>query len=239
MAIEELAKKYSNAVPGSKLVKYQEIAIPQYCMEMVLIMEKEKPLSVLQEFVLKFLSEGICEIQAISKFLGININAVNNAVADMQAMQLISTDINNLTIKFTDKGREALRGLKTIQPEEIDYRLFMDGFTGDIYIDNLQKYKKKELRSFDLFAIPPLLQKPNMQDIAYDKVKSAITKFRNNNYYSKDKLEGKLLGISSLEKVYTEYNKASVLIYCNNNGEIDLRVFKKASRMQEYEDVLR
>lgn len=145
MAIEELAKKYSNAVPGSKLVKYQEIAIPQYCMEMVLIMEKEKPLSVLQEFVLKFLSEGICEIQAISKFLGININAVNNAVADMQAMQLISTDINNLTIKFTDKGREALRGLKTIQPEEIDYRLFMDGFTGDIYIDNLQNTRKKNL----------------------------------------------------------------------------------------------
>lgn len=238
MAIEELAKKYSNAVPGSKLVKYHEIAIPQYCMEMVLIMEKEKPLSVLQEFVLKFLSEGIYDIQAISRFLGINISAINNAVADMQSLQLISTDINNLTIKFTDKGQEALRGLKTIKPEEIDYRLFMDGFTGDIYIDNLQKYKKKELKGFDLFAIPPLLQKPNMQDIAYDKVKSAITKFRNNNYYAKDKLEGKLLGISSLEKVYTEYNKASVLIYCNNNGELDLRVFRKATRMPEYENVL-
>ena len=238
MAIEELAKKYANVVPSSKLVKYHEIAIPQYCMEMVLIMEKEKPLSILEEFILKFAAEGICDIQVITKFLGVNSNAVNNAIAEMQLLQLISTDINNLKIKFTSKGREALRELKTIHPQEIEYCLFMDSFTGEIYIDNLTKYKKKELRHFDLFAVPAYLQKPNMQEIAFEKVKTAIAKFRNNNYYSKDKLEGKLLGISKLEKVYTEYNKAGVLIYCNNNGEIDLRVFKKATRIPEYEDIL-
>ena len=238
MAIEELAKKYANAVPGSKLVKYYEIAIPQYCMEMVLIMEKEKPLSVLQEFILKFLEEGICDIQAISEFLGIGNSAVNTAIADMQILQLISTDINNLTIKFTAKGRDALRVLKTIHPEEIEYNIFMDGFTGEVYIDNFIKYKKKELQGFDLFAVPPYMQKPDMQDLAFEKVKVAINRFRNNNYYAKDKLQGKLLGISKLEKVYTEYTKASALVYCNSIGELDLRVFKKATRIPAYEDIL-
>lgn len=238
MAIEDLAKKYAYAIPGSRLVKYHDIAVPQYCMDMVLSIEKEKPISVLQEFILKFLAEGISEIQAISNFLGINSGAVHNAIADMQSLQLITTDINNLTIKFTDKGREALRVLKTIHPEDVEYKLLMDGFTGEIYIDTLQKYKRKELKSMDMFAVPPYYSRPSMQDIEFEKVKAAISRFRNNNYYAKDKLEGKLLGITKLEKVYTEYSKASVLVYYSNNGELDIRVFKKATRVTEYENIL-
>ena len=44
MTIEELAKKYAHAIPNSKLVKYYEAAIPQFSMEMILTMQKEKPL---------------------------------------------------------------------------------------------------------------------------------------------------------------------------------------------------
>ena len=47
MTIEELAKKYAHAIPNSKLVKYYEAAIPQFSMEMILTMQKEKPLSLL------------------------------------------------------------------------------------------------------------------------------------------------------------------------------------------------
>mgnify|MGYP003456513061 FL=1 len=39
MTIEELARKYANTIPNSKLVKYYEAAIPQYCIDTVLIME--------------------------------------------------------------------------------------------------------------------------------------------------------------------------------------------------------
>ena len=238
MAIEELAKKYANAIPNFKLAKYYEAAIPQYRMEMVLVMEKEKTLSVLQEFVLKFIAEGVDEISIIGKFLGINISTVHRAVAELQKAELLTLDISFKKVRLTEKGREALRSIKTIVPEEVEYTLFMNGFTGEIYIDNLKKYVKKELKNFDIKDVPPYLEKPHFEDISYEEVKSAIIKYRNNNFHKNDKLEGNLLSISQLDKVYPEYTKVSVLIYLNKAGEIELRVYEKQTRRQEYEDIL-
>lgn len=239
MTIEELARKYANTIPNSKLVKYYEAAIPQYCIDTVLIMEKEKPLSVLQEFILKFTAEGIDNIREICGFLGVNMTAVSTAVAEMQKVNLIVVDINDMRIKLTEKGRESLRAVKTITPEEVEYQICMDSFTGNIYIDSLNKYNKKDVKRFELVAVPPFIETPTLSNLKFEDVKVAIDKFRRNNYYSKDKLEGNLLDIAELDKVYTEYNKVYVLVFLNNKtGDIELRVFEKQTRRQEYENIL-
>ena len=238
MTIEELAKKYVNSVPNFELVKYYEAAIPQYCMETVLVMEKEKQLSVLQEFILKFVDAGIDDIRDIGKFLGINMTAVSTAIAEMQKMNLVMVDIDEMRVKFTEKGRECLKAVKTIIPEEVAYRFYMDSFTGDIYIDQLKKYNKKDVRNFDFVAVPPHIDAPTLPDLKFEDIKSAILKFRKNNYYSTDKLEGNLLDVAQLDKVYTEYNKVYILVFLNNIGDIELRVFEKQTRRQEYEIIL-
>ena len=239
MTIEELARKYANTIPNSKLVKYYEAAMPQYCIDTVLIMEKEKPLSVLQEFILKFTAEGIDNIREICGFLGVNMTAVSTAVAEMQKINLIVVDINDMRIKLTEKGRESLRAVKTITPEEVEYQICMDSFTGNIYIDSLNKYNKKDVKRFELVAVPPFIETPTLSNLKFEDVKAAIDKFRRNNYYSKDKLEGNLLDIAELDKVYTEYNKVYVLVFLNNKtGDIELRVFEKQTRRQEYENIL-
>lgn len=239
MTIEELARKYANTIPNSKLVKYYEAAIPQYCIDTVLIMEKEKPLSVLQEFILKFTAEGIDNIREICGFLGVNMTAVSTAVAEMQKINLIVVDINDMRIKLTERGRESLRAVKTITPEEVEYQICMDSFTGNIYIDSLNKYNKKDVKRFELVAVPPFIETPTLSNLKFEDVKAAIDKFRRNNYYSKDKLKGNLLDIAELDKVYTEYNKVYVLVFLNNKtGDIELRVFEKQTRRQEYENIL-
>lgn len=55
MLIEDLAKKYANSIPNSVLVKYYEAAIPQHKMDLSLIIEKEKSLSILQEFYINYI----------------------------------------------------------------------------------------------------------------------------------------------------------------------------------------
>lgn len=238
MTIEELAKKYAHAIPNSKLVKYYEAAIPQYSMEMILTMEKEKPLSLLQEFIMKFVAEGINEIKDIYTFLGLSSACVNTAIASLQEPGLVTVDIYNASVKLTDKGKEALKSAKTIVPEDIEYRVFMDGLIGEVYIDTLKKYQKKELRAFEMIPIPPNIESPKVQDIQYEDVKAAIAKFRKENVYAKDKLEGTLLSIAGMEKVYTEYNKVAVLLYINKSDEIEIRVYEKSSRRQDYENIL-
>ena len=238
MTIEELAKKYAHAIPNSKLVKYYEAAIPQFSMEMILTMQKEKPLSLLQEFIMKFVTEGINEIKDIYTFLGLSSACVNTAIASLQEPGLVTVDIYNASIKLTEKGKEALKSAKTIVPEDIEYRVFMDGLTGEVYIDALKKYQKKELRAFEMMPIPPNIESPKVQDVQYEDVKAAIAKFRKENVYAKDKLEGTLLSIAGMEKVYTEYNKVAVLLYINKSDEIEIRVYEKSSRRQDYENIL-
>lgn len=239
MIVEELAKKNANAIPNSEIVRYYEAAIPQYCMELILTMQKKKPLSILQEFILKFVSEKIDDIEIICTFLGINKSAVYASVANMQSVELVSVDIFNKKIKITEKGKIALKDAAVIVPEDFEYKVYMDGLTGDIYLDTKRKYIKKELKSFDLLPVTPNIEKPDITDLSFENVKSAINKFRKNNLYEKDRLEGDLLSISGMEKVYIEYNKVSVLVYMNKKTEdIELRVYDKQTRCQPYENIL-
>lgn len=233
MAIENLAKEYANSIPNSELVKYYEAAIPQYHLELTLLMEREKDLSVLQEFILKFTEAGINNINEMCLFLGINPSAVHNAIANLD--QLVSVDINFSKVKLTDKGREALHNLKLITPQEVSDVLYMDSFTGEIYKIKNKRYTKKEIKNYDIITMPNNIKSPKLEDICFDDVKLAITKYQ--RLYS-EKSDGELLEILELEKQYTEYNKVSVLVFLSNTGDIELRVFEKNTRKPEYETKL-
>ena len=82
MTIEELAQKNANVVAGYDLVKYFEAACPVYKIELNFTLQKKKPLSILQEFILKFLQENVTSTSMICDFLGINSDVVFNAIAD-------------------------------------------------------------------------------------------------------------------------------------------------------------
>ncbi|WIW69850.1 phospholipase D-like domain-containing protein [Anaerosinus gibii] len=239
MIIEELAKKNAHAIPNAQIVKYYEAAIPQFCMELILTMQKKKNLSVLQEFILKFVNEDMESIDIISKFLGVNKSTVHSAIADLQATELVTVDIFNSKVKMNDKGKEALKEAALIIPEDVEYKVYMDGFTGKVYLDSKRKYRKKEIKDFDLVSIIPNIERPELTDLSFENVKIAINRFKNDNVFAKDKLEGDLISIPEMEKVYVEYNKVSVLVYMNKRTEdIELRIFDKHTRCQEYENIL-
>ena len=150
MTIEKLAKSKANAVPNCSLVKYYEAGVPQWHMEVILTMLKQKNLTVLQEFILKFISAGIENVAEIRSFLGINESAINNAVAVLQKNSFISVDIFYSKLKLTDKGEKALREAAIIVPEDIEYALYVDGLLGNIYLDTRKLYTQKELHDFDI-----------------------------------------------------------------------------------------
>ena len=108
MTIEELAQKNANAVAGYELVKYFEAASPIYKIELRFTMQKKKPLSVLQEFILKFLKENVTSTETICAFLGVNQDIVFNAIAELRANDLLTIDIYKANVKLTDKGRKVL-----------------------------------------------------------------------------------------------------------------------------------
>lgn len=235
MTIEELAKKKANSVPNSTLVKYYEAGIPQWHMESIFTMLKPKKLSVLQEFILKFISYGIDDVSDICNFLGVNTSAVNNAVALLQKNSLITVDIFYSKLKLTDKGEEALKEAATIVPEDIEYALYVDGLIGNVYLNTRKLYTPKELRNFEIKPINTTVEKPTLDTLVYEEVKRAINLFKKNYAYEQDKLEGELQEVSQVVKTYVEYKKVYVLVFINNKSEdIEFQVFDGTTRNDDY-----
>ena len=239
MTLEEQAKKYSKQLPNSTLIKYYEAAIPLYKANLVLRMEKEKEISLLQEYILKFLNEGISCIDEICEFLGVNYSVISNAVAILQSQELITIDIFNSTIKFTEKGKEALKKAKTIVPENVDYDFLIDGFTSEVLIKNTGLYNNKDLKAFEIFALPYHIAKPQLEDISIGDVKNAIEKAKKAIYSVEKQLDGNLIALDSINKMFSIYKKISVFIYKNKEQEQpEIRVFDSETRCQHYEAIL-
>ena len=121
-----------------------------------------KKLSVLQEFILKFISAGVDDVSDICRFLGVNKSATNNAVAVLQKDNLISVDIFYSKLKLTNKGEQALKEATTIVPEDIEYPIYVDGLIGNVYLDTRKLYTQKELKSFEIKAINTTVEKPTL-----------------------------------------------------------------------------
>lgn len=234
MTIDELAKLKANSVPNSTLVKYYEAGIPQWHIEAVLTMLKSKKLSVLQEFILKFISAGIDDISDICNFLGVNKNAINNAVAVLQKNNLITIDIFYSKLKLTDKGEKDLKEAATIVPEDIEYVLYVDGLLGNVYLDTRKLYTPKELRSFEIKPINATVEKPTLDSLVYEDVKRAINLFKKSHAYERDKLKGDLQEISCVTKTYVEYKKVNVLVFMNKAYDIEFQVFDGTTRNDDY-----
>ena len=235
MTIEKLAKSKANAVPNCSLVKYYEAGVPQWHMEVILTMLKQKNLTVLQEFILKFISAGIENVAEIRSFLGINESAINNAVAVLQKNSFISVDIFYSKLKLTDKGEKALREAAIIVPEDIEYALYVDGLLGNIYLDTRKLYTQKELHDFDIKPVNTIIDKPTQDYLVYENVKRAVNTFKKSHAYEQDKLEGDLQEVSKVVMTYIEYKKIYVLVFMNNkSGDIELQAYEGASRNDDY-----
>lgn len=239
MTIEELARMKEKSIPNSKLVKYYEAAIPQYHMDVVFTMLKEKRLSVLQEFILKFIDAGIKDIQEIKRFLGINETVINSAIASLQREEMVVVNIFNSKLRMTDKGENILKVASMIVPEEIEYPMYMDGLLGNVYFDTKKLYTKKDVRRFDLTAIVPDKEVPTIGDLNYEDVKSAMNAFKRKYVNEKRKLDGNLQEITNIEKIYIEYKKVFVLIFKNDKTEeIELQVYVGTTRNDDYSTIL-
>lgn len=235
MIIEELAKMKANSIPNSNLVKYYEAGIPQWHMESILTMLKPKKISVLQEFILKFISAGIDDISTICKLLGVHLPSVNKAVAILQKNGLISVDIFFSKLKLTGKGEEVLKEAVTIVPEDLVYALYVDGLLGNIYLDKRKLYTRKELQSFDIRPVNADVDEPTLEDLVFEDVRRAVNVFKKNHVYERDKLEGELMEVSRVAKAYVEYKKVNVLVFMNQkSGELEFQVYDGAVRNDEY-----
>lgn len=237
MRIEQLAKKHALSMPGYQLVKYFESACPIYKMELNVTMQQKKRLGIVHEFCLKLLESEIKSIEEISKFLGLDKKIIYDSIVELNRLDFIKA-FSEDDISITKKGKEVLKELSLLVPEEISLPIYVDALTNNIFMSNQKFMLSKEIKKSKLHALKPLLCRTEMENVKEKDISRVINKYKK-QYLNDDKYDGNLLSINYINKAYFEYKKLSILVfYSVEREEIDVKVFEKGDRVSEYEEII-
>ena len=232
--IEQLASNYANSVKGYKLVNYYKGAFPIYRLSTEIIVQRKKELGVIQEFCLKFIRAQAKTSKHLSNFMGLSRKVIESNLMELHQLDMINFNFATQQIRLTDKGIETLENNNFIVPERIDYTFLIDGITGEYQLN--ESLDKLDGVKNNTHVIPFNIGKPDIDDISIRSIKNTIeeNKRLNNSSY----LDGDLLNISKIEKIEKWYRKFNVLVFANENGDIELQVYDKNKRCMNYESIL-
>jgi hypothetical protein len=125
MTPEEIARKHGK-LAGFDLVDYSEIALPLWQLSVETLSLAHRRFQPIVEFVLRALQSGL-SIEEISGFLGLDLDVVRGALAQLAADRLVlSTDG---VFALTDLGRRALAEEGIQVPIEEQLPILFDGLS--------------------------------------------------------------------------------------------------------------
>nr|WP_302416653.1 phospholipase D-like domain-containing protein [uncultured Romboutsia sp.] len=234
--IEKLAQKYAESVPGYELVQYYEAGFPAYKVNLDVTIQKKKPLGIVNEFSLKYIAAGVKNKNYLMKFLGLKESIVNRHIIDLYQKDLISMDlVSQDNIKITEKGKNSLEELGLIAPESINYIYIVDALTGEFrmneHLDNGGFIKK-----IGVHMIPKYIDKPKIENIEIISISEIIKNQQKINY--REFLDGDIVNINKIENINLEYRRMCVLVFADSKGNIDIQVYDRNKRMNQYEPIL-
>lgn len=114
----DVAERFREARPGRDLVAIEEAAIPVTVLRVLVSAQEEKPLPLLEEFVLRALFNGIRETSEVASFLGLGADQLDDAlIAQVQAGNITYRGDGEVAT-LTSRGKLAAIDLMSISAIE-------------------------------------------------------------------------------------------------------------------------
>lgn len=154
---QDVAERFRGARPGRELVAIEEAAIPVTVLRVLVSAQEEKPLPLLEEFVLRALYNGINEVGEIAAFLGLAADQLDDAlVAQVEAGNITYRGEHEVA-GLTHQGKLAAIDLMSISAIEQEIPAIFDRSIWRIaeYREN-DLITKKVARDQGLIVIPAL-----------------------------------------------------------------------------------
>jgi hypothetical protein len=123
------ARRYSEQHPGYRLAYAGEVAVPVSLLTLDVLVQKRKPLPLVDEFVLRLADYGIHKVDNMAAVLGIDAPTVSDAVAHQLSAETVEYRPDSLGIRrvlLTYSGKRAVEELSTITPERTEYQRAFD-----------------------------------------------------------------------------------------------------------------
>lgn len=213
--------------PGFKLIDFLQVALPVFVIPIEAIVISAKPIALVDEFILRSISEGINSLEQLSGFLGLESLFVRKRLAQLIADDLVAygpTGDIPAVARITTKGQEALKKAMLVSPTRESFVLHIDGITRQplatkrgslISAVDARAYGYTEIRAF------PQDKAPEFEELAVMDLTAAVVK--NNR---KDKSIEKVMSLVHVGTRRRKYQEATMLVFRAERGsEIHVEFF--------------
>ena len=214
----DIARRYGTK-PGYQLIDFLQVALPVFVIPIEAIVIASKPLGLVDEFLLRSITENINTLSTISGFLGLDEVFVKKRLGELITDDLIgyAPEPNGIAIaKVTSKGQEAIKKAMLVQPKRESFVLAIDGITRQplaVRRDRLltgvdaRAYGLKEIRAF------PDDKAPEFDDLAALDLTQAVA-----HGVKKEKSIEKVMSLVHMGKRMRRFQEATMLVFRSERG---------------------
>lgn len=214
----DVARRYG-AKPGYQLIDFLQVALPVFVIPIEAIVIASKPLGLVDEFLLRSITENINTLSTISGFLGLDEVFVKKRLGELITGDLIgyAPEPNGIAIaKVTKKGHEAIKKAMLVQAKRASFILAIDGITRQplaVRRDRLligvdaRAYGLKEIRAF------PDDKAPEFDDLAALDLTQAVA-----HGVKKEKSIEKVMSLVQVGKRMRRFQEATMLVFRSERG---------------------
>lgn len=238
MNLEEILEQAASARPGYELAAFKEAGLPVFLLAVRVLTLEHKPLSPIDEGVLKAVAAGLDTPDDIASFLGLPGNVLTPAFVGLNTLELINymraIGEGKPRVLLTIKGRNALAAASTITPQEKTVRICLDAITRRLlFISPSALYKPRDMREFGLFEIPSGASKrPEVEDIPMEDFDRVLARQRAGRESASD-----LLSVRRVERRELHYLPCVMMFYRNltRTNEVDVAFWREDGPSLDHE----
>lgn len=219
MEPNEVARRFG-AKPGFQLIDFTQVALPIFVVPIDAIVIASKPLGLVDEFVLRSISEEVDTLDDLAGFLGLDAVFVRKRLGELIGQDLVSygpnPDGSSARAKLTSKGKEALKKALVVQPKRESFTLLIDGITrqalaarprGLLAVRDVRAFGLLEVRAF------PQDKAPEFSEIAQMDLTAALAAGP-----KKDKNIQRVMSLVHMGTRQRRYREATMLIFRAERG---------------------
>lgn len=231
---ENKIRKY-HSLPEAIVLDYKSVGYPFYALRLDLTYLANRELKLLEEFVLKCITNGLVKLQEISSFLGMESYQIEKVLSELISRELVKKEEN---LELTTVGLDALEQQTVLAPISETQTFYLDALNGKL--TNSFSPEKFDSKIHKNNAINKIVKKPrkgHIEDLVdyYPDIEQLLQISHPNNPNSIE-----LVQVNNLEKVYPQWHEILLVLYKSNPGdrEIEYEIFSRSSIQVEYRNTI-
>lgn len=226
MSLESVLEEAATARSGYDLVSFKEAGLPVFVLRLRILVLERKPISPIEEAVLKAVRAGLDAPRSIYEFLGLPKAVLTPVLVSLNTAELInySRGVSDADAKVTlsTKGRNALAEASTIKPQERTLEVCFDALTNRLLVlPPEQLFRGRDMRDLGRFEVPiGTSKRPEVEDIPLQDFDRVLERYAS---LSPD-WSGSLLAIRRIERRELRYLVCTMLFYKSQTPPHEVQV---------------